>query len=517
MKKIMSINFLLSFLLLSQSCTKDFDKINTNPSAISSIGPAERPFLFTSSINWAVAASDDYQVGQNLFADLYCQYWSNATTYFDSDRYGFTGWWIDQTFNGWYTKAAPGLYDIMRYSNPQSPEYALASIMWVYMFHNITDFWGPIPYFDAGKGGAFVAYDAQDKIYDDFFLRLNAASAVLKNNDGKNVFGKNDLIYLGNVNKWQKFCNSLRLRLALRISKVNPARAKTEAEAAVAAGVFMNENDDALIQRSNETYDISHHLSVMSEWREYSMSASMESYLKGYNDPRMMVWFAPTVNSVVAGTPEYRGVRNGLMPGDFNETKNKLDNNSIAGARWNLTINSNANNTPQNVMCAAEVYFLRAEGALKGWNMGGTAQTLYEEGIKVSFKQWGINSDPALYLNSTTVPVALNDFLNSPAVNNIPVKFGSNSAVQFEQIMTQKWLSTFPDGFVGWSDLRRTGFPKLYPVPNSVNPDMAQGSLVRRVLYPPAEFDNNKQGIQIGITLLGGPDKMSTRLWWDKP
>ena len=83
--------------------------------------------------------------------------------------------------------------------------------------------------------------------------------------------------------------------------------------------------------------------------------------------------------------------------------------------------------------------------------------------------------------------------------------------------MTQKWLSTFPDGFVGWSDLRRTGFPKLYPVPNSDNPDMQPGSVVRRLLYPPAEFDNNKQGIQIGVTLLSGPDKMSTRLWWDKP
>ena len=522
MKKVIFYSFLLGLIISHESCTKDFDKINTNPNSIAKVGPAERPFLFTQSINWAVSAGDDYQVAQNLFADLYSQYWANATTYFTSDRYGFTGWWIDQSFSGWYVKAVPGLFDIMRFSDTQSPEHALASVMWVYMFHNITDVWGPIPYFNAGKGvvlsdGNFVAYDAQDKIYDDFFKRLNNASLALKANAGKNVFGKNDLIYNGNVDKWLKFCNSLRLRLALRISKVDPARAKAEAEAAVAAGVFMSADDDALLKRSAETYDISHHLSVMSEWREYSMSASMESYLKGYDDPRMKVWFAPTVNSVLAGTPQYKGVRNGLLSNNFNDLRNKLDNNSIAGSRWNLNINSNALNTPQNVMCAAEAYFLRAEGALKGWNMNGSAQSLYEEGIRVSFRQWGINSDPSLYFNSASLPVPLNDFLNSPAVNSIPVKFSSSPATQLEQIMTQKWLSTFPDGFVGWSDLRRTGFPKLYPVPNSDNPDMQPGSVVRRLLYPPAEFDNNKQGIQIGVTLLSGPDKMSTRLWWDKP
>jgi hypothetical protein len=508
----------VSVMILS-SCTKDYKQINTDPVAIASVGPAEVPFLFTRALNWGIMTSDDYQVAQNLYPDQYAQYWANATTYFKSDRFFVNKGWLDQAFTGWYIRAVPALSDVLKYTDSTSAENAIASIMWVYLFHNITDCWGPIPYFDAGKGGDFVAYDAQDKIYDDFYKRLRKANSVLSANMSKTPFGKNDLIYGGNVAKWRKFGNTLWLRLALRASKVDNARAKIEAEAAVAAGVFIKSpDDDALILRTAEVYDYQHHISTMSEWGEFAMSAAMESYLKGYDDPRMKVWFSPTKNSPAA-SPEFHGLRNGLLASDFNNAINKLDNNSIPGFRWNHKLNPNAYNTPQNVMCTAEAYFLRAEGASYGWNMGGTAKTLYDDGIRQSFAQWEVKTDPTSYINSNSLPVAPGDYLNSPPVSNIPVGFSNNLQTQLEQIATQKWLAMFPDGFAGWAEVRRTGFPKLYSVPNSENSNIPAGKSgkdFKRLPFVNYEYNNNNKGVLIGVQKLGGPDLETTTLWWNK-
>ena len=117
-------------------------------------------------------------------------------------------------------------------------------------------------------------------------------------------------------------------------------------------------------------------------------------------------------------------------------------------------------------MCAAEAYFLRAEGALLGWNMGGTAQELYEAGITNSMKQWGITDAAAIqaYINSTNTPIAPNDYLNSPPVSDAPVKFAADLNTQKEQIAIQKWLALFPDGYEAWADYRRSRTFILYPV-----------------------------------------------------
>ena len=517
MKKILfSILFVASFI----SCTKDFEKINVDPVAIAKIGPAEIPLLFSRGQMWAVMNGDEYQVGQSLYADQYAQYWSNATTYFRTDRFFVNTDWLDQTFVGFYSNGMPALHDVMKLTNEQSVEHTLASIMWVYMFHNVTDSWGPIPYFEAGNAGKTSAYDAQEKIYDDFFKRLKAANNVLSLNASKKPFGKNDLIYGGDLIKWRKFNNTLWLRLAMRISNVNPAKSKIEAEAAVAAGVFVQSpDDDALIKRTFEDYTYHNHLSTMTRWGEFTMTAAMESYLKGYNDPRMFEWFSPSKSTRNSPQKEYHGTRNGLLASDFANAINKIDNNSIPGFRWNAQFNTGALSTPQNVMCTAEAYFLRAEGALKGWNMLGNAKDLYEQGIANSFKQWGVTASPSVYFNGTSLPIAPQDFLNSPPVNNIPVQFSTNSQEQFEQVQTQKWLATFPDGFEGWSNLRRTGFPKLYPVPNSESNFIPAGTLsknFRRYPFVNYEYNNNKEGVAKGVQLLGGPDNETTRVWWDK-
>ncbi|MBA4055935.1 MAG: SusD/RagB family nutrient-binding outer membrane lipoprotein, partial [Marivirga sp.] len=327
LKKYGSVALLCSIVLV-MSCTDNFDNINTNKNKLSQLKPAQLPFLFSKAQSTATNNGWNYQIAQNLFHDQYCQYFANTTTYFPSDRLVIRMDWIRAAWNPIYTEVVPQLQTIMTESDPESPEYALAEVLWVYTFHRLTDTWGPVPYFKAGEAGLGVPYDAQDVLYDDFFKRLAHATTILAANEGKNVFGTFDLIYGGSVDKWKKFANTLRLRLAIRISKVDPGRAKTEGEAAVASGTLTTSpTDDALITRSKKGDDFNG-LSIM-DWNEFRMSAAMESVLKGYDDPRMPIYFLPAVT-----TGDYEGLRNGLTSGDMAAPLNKADANSHHGARW---------------------------------------------------------------------------------------------------------------------------------------------------------------------------------------
>ena len=506
-------------ILLCQSCTKNYKDINTDKNSIATVGPAELPFLFSKAQSTASNSQWNYQVAQNLFSDQYAQYFGCVATYFPSDRLVIRMDWVGAAFNPMYTDVMPQLQTIFQRSDPSSAEYALAQVWWVYTFHRVTDYWGPIPYFAAGTPGKTVAYDPQDKIYDDFFKKLDSAVTTLQSKTGETPYGSYDLMYGGDVSKWIKFANTLRLlRLAMRISKVDAARAKTEGEAAYAGGVLTSSpDDDAAVERSTKGSD-GNGLSIMSDWNEFRMSASMESVLKGYTDPRLPVFFLPAVSS---GT--YEGLRNGLSVAQLGDASNKADNLSHVGARWaSPSAGGSADYliTRQNVMCAAEAYFLRAEGTLLGWNMGATTQVLYEAGITNSMQQWGIK-DPATiqsYINSTATPVAPGDFLNSPPMTNIPVKFSATPSVQLEQIATQKWLSLFPDGMEAWADYRRSHVLKLYPVANSDNNDITNTSTqwIRRIPFLLSEKQTNGPAVDAAATLLNGPDKVTTPLWWDK-
>lgn len=524
MKKLMNIPTLqiitvISYIALFASCTKKYEEINTDRNTVATIGAAELPFLFARAEKEATPSIWNYQIAQNLFADQYAQYFACTATYFPSDRNVIRMDWVGAAFNPIYTDVVPQLQSIFAAADPNSAEYALANVLWVLSFHRVTDYWGPIPYFKAGEPGNTVPYDAQDKIYDDFFKRLTAAVNVLKTKTSEKPYGDFDIMYAGDVNKWIKFANTLRLRLAVRISKVDAARARTEAEAAYAAGVLTTSpGDDAYVKRST-TGDDNNGLSIMSDWNEFRMSASMESVLKGYADPRMPVYFLPAQK-----TGTYEGQRNGLTATQLTESINLHDANSHVGPRWaSPSYGGIASylSTPQNVMATAEAYFLRAEGALLNWNMGGTAKDLYEAGITNSMRQWGI-TDAAIiqnYINGVTLPVAPNDYLNSPPVTNIPVKFdAANVTVQNEQIALQKWLAMFPDGMEAWADYRRSRYLKLYPVANSDNPDITNTTTqwIRRIPFLLSETQNNKAAVDAAVPLLGGPDKVTTPLWWDK-
>ncbi len=498
------------------SCTRDFPQINSDPNKITLLSSSDMPALFTKALQ---GVHSSYQTDQNLFADLYAQYYANTGTNFATDRYALQHSWADAVYTAAYSGVMPQLQIVMQNVEPNSPEYALCNIWWVFTFHRVTDYFGPIPYSEAGSGKKAIAYDPMDKIYDDFFKRLTDAVAVLTQHTTAKPFGTADLIYQGDVNKWIRFANTLRLRLALRVSAVAPQLAKTQAEAAVTAGVFsQSPGDDALMKRGDATSAAKNPLSTMSEYNEFRMSATMESIMKGYDDPRMSAYWVPA-----RANGEYHGFRNGYTSIQLGNAANSNAANSHVGPRWTSPASGGIatfESTPVNVMSTAEAYLLRAEGALLGWAMGGTAQSLYESGIRNSMLQWGVNNQGAVdaYIASNNTPIPPQDFLNSPAVSDIPVAFSADQNVQLKQIAVQKWLAVFPDGKEAWADIRRHNRFNLYPVVNSDNPDITNPATQRprRLQYPDKEYQVNAVEIAKAVQLLGGPDKVTTPLWWDK-
>ena len=312
-----------------------------------------------------------------------------------------------------------------------------------------------------------------------------------------------DNVYKGDFGKWVKFANSLKLRLAVRMSNVAPDYAKTVAEEAVAAGVFTSNADNAMLPATDNPYR-----KASADWWDLRLSADMDSYLNGYSDTRL-----PVYATVQSGTSNYRGVRMGINT----TTNSKADYASYS--RPNFTATS-----PLLVMNAAEVAFLKAEGALRGWTMDGTPQALYEQGIRLSMEQHNVHSIViSAYIASATNKPANYTGPDSEtsiaAVSTITIKWDDDASFEqkLERIITQKWLANFTLGFEAWSEYRRTGYPKLFPTVNNMSGgavDTQRG--VRRLKYPISEYNKNAANVQAAIQMIGGQDLPSVDLWWAK-
>lgn len=501
-------------------CTKDFTSTNTDATKIATVGQSEYPYLFANALTSATTAINDYEIGEAALSLMYCQLGTQAAQSFGTDRYLIRQEWLFAAWNPFYIQVAPQLRTIIENTSPSSAENALANIWWVWTFHRVTDYFGPIPYSQAASGQRFIKYDPQDSIYYDFFKRLDAAATVLKSSAGKKPFTTFDLLYRGKADPataWLKFANTLRLRLALRISKANPAVAKTQAEKAVADGVMTDVTDDAMMLKSTTIYQEFNPLSQIATWDEIRMSATMESIQKGYNDPRMTIYFQPAF-----ATGLYDGFRNGLYTSEKIIPINSRTYNANFGTRWTTQVNNNWTAKyaqPYDIIHCAEAYFLRAEGALNGWNMGGsTAKQLYETGIAMSMAQWGVTDQAAIaaYTSNPSTPIAPQDGMNSPAVNDYPVLWSADPLMQRKQVAQQKWLALFPDGREAWAEVRRTTYPQLYPLIHSDNPDLPIGKMIRRLPFLDAEKQSNAAAVAEAVKMLNGPDNAATPLWWDK-
>jgi hypothetical protein len=499
--------------LIFTGCTKDFEERNTDPTKLTSLTSEDVKGLFRSAqyagLNNGSGSNIDYQQAQNLFADMYAQYFAGTQTAFASDRHAIVQQWINFQWTSTYVSAMPPLVNIIKETKTDETKAlnAIARIWKVFVLHRATDYYGPIPYSEIGIDATSVKYDSQKDIYYDFFKELTEASDDLRNNIARPSYGSQDMIYAGDNAKWLKFANTLRLRLALRISNVDPAKAKTEAEAAVTGGVMTDVSDDAYLKVTAQQPNA---LGRIATWNEFRMSSTMESVLTGYEDPRLSSYFQPAEND-----GKYRGVRNGMIPSEQTLPENGYKNASNVSERFTT---SAMNTEPMTVIRSGEAFFLRAEGAVNGWNMGGTAQSLYEKGIEMSLKTNGISNSTVItnYINSTKTPSAPGGYFNTPALTDIPVKFSTDVAKQREQIGTQKWLALFPDGHEAWAEVRRSGYPKRYNVIHSDNPDVPVGKFVRRIPFSEYDKNRNAKGVADAVSLLGGPDNAATPLWWDK-
>ncbi|MFI0430564.1 SusD/RagB family nutrient-binding outer membrane lipoprotein [Mariniflexile sp. HMF6888] len=512
----------ITLLFYITGCTSDFDEVNTNPNSLttdqldaSMAGPAFANALYkgTGNASWSLPGDDygTYGLATALHSMMFAHYmspgWAAAT-----DANGINDGWRSRGWLRFYTLAVPSLLNTYKATEGNAEATAILDIWKVYMFHRFTDHWGPVPYTQAGIGGATVPYDSQESMYADFFNLLEAANTTLSSSSESTVgvFKDYDAIYDGNVEKWRKFGNSLRLRLALRISDVDASNAKVQAETAVAAGVMESNNDSAYFAVTPDTYN--NFVDIMKYWGFY-MTADMESVLKGYDDPRMDIWFDPVSDSTSTYVGDFVGLPNGIGSTTAWESKNF----SLTNQKTTFADNSTKD---IEVMMASESNFNRAEGALKGWNMSGTAQALYEDGIRLSMGQWGVTDSAAIsaYITGNTtgvVPVFGGPLYidNTPPVD-VPVSWASTESEQLKQIAVQKFLGLFPESWEAWSDLRRTDADILYPLLTTEDPTIGFG-VMKRVTYLPNEYSTNEAAVLDAVTTLGGPDKGNTSLWWD--
>lgn len=492
------------------SCTENFEERNTDPAGLETLNPEDVKSLFPNALyrGWNQGS---YQTGQNLTADMYCQFFAGTQPAFASHRYVINQMWMQSFWTGTYVSTLPSLFTIINEtSGGDLPTLnAIARIWRVFIMNRTTDYFGPIPYSQIGSAEREIPYDHQKDIYYDFFKELEEATTDLKNNLETPSYGEKDLIFQGDNAKWLKFGNTLRLRLALRISGVEPEKAKMEAEAALAGGVMENYSDDAYMAPTSANFN---GLNRITGWNEFRMSANMESLLLGYEDPRLPIYFEP---AKIDG--EWRGARNGMIPAEQTVGFNTYDYTSNLSARFQP---ENQSTNPMTVMYSAEAYFLRAEGALNGWNMGGSPEELYNKGIEMSLRTWGIMDDAVIdkYINGTSLPIAPapENGWNTPPLTDIPVKFSTDPEKQREQIGTQKWLALYPNGIEAWAEMRRSGYPKMYPLIHSDNDDIEANEMIRRIVFVDLERRSNGNAVVNAESLLGpGGDKVSTRLWWD--
>jgi hypothetical protein len=391
---------------------------------------------------------------------------------------------------------------------------ALAKLFRVAAMHRVTDIYGPIPYSKVGAEGALTApYDSQEDVYKKMLEELDEVIAVLTENRYTDAatYAKFDNVYSGNIEKWGKFANSLKLRMAIRMAYAAPALAKQAAESAVGhtLGVLTSNSDNAFLNNlTNNPWDLE--VNVWNEGGEARIRADIISYMNGYSDPRREKYF--TISTFTTSiTNGYIGMRGGIA----------FTNKSPMLPCSKMIVSPT---TPFLWMNAAEVAFLKAEGALREWSMGGTAEALYNEGIALSFQQHGATGVDNYINDNTSVPTAYTDPTGNTNYNFSPNSFitiqwdeAASDERKLERIITQKWIAIFPLGHEAWAEFRRTGYPKLAPVvENKSGGTVPLGEFIKRLTFTSTEYEQNRANVYEATKLLGGPDTQGTKLWWDK-
>lgn len=554
MRKIKTFIILSAALLagISSSCSDSYmEDLNTDKSKANSIDPNAQLTTAELQTYGDLGMVEIYRNYLYAFTQQLMGCW-NTTNY--GGRHTVDNNEMGRIWTSFYPKAIKNLTDaILRSAEDGNRKNinAILRIYRVYMMSVITDIYGDAPYSEAGQGYLKEIYnpkyDTQEDIYNDFFTELkDAASALNAAND--RITG--DVIYNGNVAKWIKLANSLRLRYAMRISDVAPEKARKEFEDALASegGVLTSGSDDALIKYMDISFSFGQ--DSYTDYRGNALSqllfgndpANNPSYLCStffnqlYNtkDPRTFMIARFYYDGLMSQTsPDNRidltdeitgkGIAmNPCQPGAFSydpwpqgydsdmmkeiaktnpsvettmarETEPKLANNFLRG------------DNPGVVMTCAEVNLLLAEASLKKWNTGGTVEGFYSKGVRAAMD--------FLADNYGYDRISDNDFNAYIADNGI----GHTEQQAKAAINTQAWILHFTNPAECWANVRRSGYPRLKsPAEYGFGQYLTGGKDIPvRLCYPTLESSYNKPGYDEALKRMGGKDSWNTHVWWD--
>lgn len=503
--KMVAIGILASVI----SCTSDFDEINKKPYDIPNVDPAN--LLVGIQSNVVPVQENLHQFVEGLSGGEFAGYAGSIGTWGEGcfATYNPPFNWNRAQFDDIMSEVYPN-YLALPPKTKNPIVLSLADLYRVAAMHRLTDAYGPIPYSKVGKGenlnSLSAPYDSQEVVYKEMIKELDEVINVLTDNRSADplTYAKYDKVYDGKIESWVKFANSLKLRMAIRMSYIEPAFAQQVAEEAVShsIGVITSNSDNAFMKVTKNPWNLQ-----VNDWDEVRAGADIISYMNGYNDPRRAAYFT---KSTFPGDT-YVGMRGGVTVG----AKNPL----LPCSKFIVDVT-----TPLMWMNAAEIAFLRAEGALRGWNMGGLAEDLYNKGIELSFEQHGAAGVTAYETDNVSMPAGYtyplgNTNYNFSPRSSVTIKWVDTDPFEtrLERIITQKWIAIFPMGNEAWAEFRRTGYPKLAPVvENKSSGAVPVGSFIKRLTFSSTEYKENANNVFDAIGLLNGPDNMGTKLWWDK-
>jgi len=480
--------------LIFGGCTKDFETINSNPNEPDSIDPTlQLSFVINS------AASGRYEQWRGNL--IYCSQWAqHLSGPWDPDRYNTTNEdWLSAWWNSSYANVGKDIVDLINSAEEGSNVQSMARIFKVFFFQRLTDMYGDIPYSEANQGAVFSLpkFDRQEDIYNSFISDLREAINNL--DEGKDDVGTADIIFRGNVDKWRKFGNSILLRIAIRISNVNPTLAMEIGQEALTNGAMTSNDDIAYLTFSGTSPDGKNANGVGEVFQDFGVTGHLFRYsdevvnfIINNDDPRednLMDTYKNdgSVDNTV-GSGNHLGRPNGIPPGN--------DDFVFAQPRRDVMVTYDA---PAIYLSFAEVEFLRAEAIVLNW-VNGDAKEAYENGIRAACQHL------SLYPNAE--PIDEDDIVDYLEENEI--EFDPARAI--EQINTQKWIALLFDGFEAYANYRRSGFPKITP---GLTDGETNGEIPRRLRYPANEQINNSEKYNEAVERLNGGDLITSRMWWD--
>ena len=467
-------------VLLTAGCdkVKDFGDTNVNPNGTAIPSPAALLTNVLAGLGGLAAQTRPGLYAQQFSETQYTEVSLYALPQLEFDNNAYAGGLMDLQ-NIININTDPATKDNATKFGANANQIATARILKVYMYWTVTDRWGDVPYFEALKGSTNLSpkYDTQEAIYKDLVKELKEAVAQFQPTGAK-VQG--DIIYAGDVAKWRKFANSLRMLIALRTSKVYPGPtefAATEFKAAFedANGYIATNADNFTIKYTGSVAAFSSPWWALYNGRtDYAESKVMTDLMASLSDPRQAAFGSSTVGFPYGLTRD-QAVAFGTSYATI-----------LAASKRDRT-------SPLAVIGASDVLLAIAEAAQRGWITANVAQ-FYQNGITENWAEWGVTGNITNYMSNSAVAL-------------------TGAAADLQKIQLQQYISFYPDGLQAWANWRRTGIPVLTPTSNAIN---SSKLIPRRFTYGPNEYNLNSASVAEAVGRLSGGDTPDSRVWWDK-